>query len=220
MMNLVRRMTLSSLILISSGLALTSPLTGTLSAQAASESFESAAVCGKPAPEFTLTDSNGKSKKLSDYKGKYVVLEWFNQGCPFVKKHYDSGNMQSLQKEYTKKGVVWLSICSSSEGKQGYYTGAEHNAMFKEKQASPTAILIDSDGKVGHLYGAKSTPDMYVIDPKGVLVYSGAIDDKADTDQASLSGARNYVKEVLDQSLAGKPVTVAATRSYGCSVKY
>ena len=200
--------------------ALMSLVVGSSTAVAATDSQESAAVCGKPAPQFSLTDSNGKAHKLSDYKGKFVVLEWFNQGCPFVKKHYDSGHMQALQKEYTGKGVVWLSICSSAEGKQGFCTPGEHNTVFLKKQASPTAILIDADGCVGHLYGAKTTPDMYVINPKGVLVYSGAIDDRPDTDPASLKGARNYVKEVLDEGLAGRPIAVEPTQSYGCSVKY
>jgi peroxiredoxin len=189
-------------------------------AQAAPESFASEPVCGKAAPEFTLTDTNGKEHKLRDYKGKFVVLEWFNQGCPFVKKHYDSGNMQKLQRDYTEKGVVWLSICSSAPGKQGNCSATEHNTVFKEKKASPTAILIDEDGKVGRLYAAKTTPDMFVINPKGVLIYSGAIDDKRDTDPSSVASARNFVREVLEEAMSGKKITVEPTASYGCSVKY
>jgi peroxiredoxin len=189
-------------------------------AQAAPESFDAPPVCGKPAPQFTLTDTNGKTRSLKDYKGKFVVLEWFNQGCPFVNKHYGSGNMQKLQKEYTEKGVIWLSICSSAPGKQGNYSGKEHNAMFESKHASPTAILLDEDGAVGRLYAAKTTPDMFVINPKGVLIYSGAIDDKPDTDPTSIAGARNYVREVLDEAMSGKELTVEPTKSYGCSVKY
>lgn len=177
-------------------------------------------VTGKAAPEFTLTDTNGKTHALTDYKGKFVVLEWFNQQCPFVKKHYDSGNMQKLQKEYTKKGVVWLSICSSAEGRPGYFSPVEHNKMFAEKKAAPTAILIDSDGKIGHLYGAKSTPDMFVINPKGILIYAGAIDDKPTPDISDVASATNYVKEALDAAMSGKPVSIASTKSYGCSVKY
>jgi peroxiredoxin len=188
-------------------------------AQAKDSSFESQAVAGKSAPNFTLTDTHGKKHNLADYDGKYIVLEWFNQQCPFVKKHYESGNMQNLQKEYTKKGVIWLSICSSAEGKPGYFSAEEHNKMFAKEKAAPTAILLDSDGKVGHLYGAKSTPDMFVINPKGILIYAGAIDDKPDLED-SVSTAKNYVKAALEESMAGKPVAVASTKSYGCSVKY
>jgi len=175
---------------------------------------------GQPAPAFTLTDTNDKTHNLADYKGKFVVLEWFNQQCPFVKKHYDSANMQKLQKEYTKKGVVWLSICSSAEGRPGYFSPTEHNKMFAEKKAAPTAILIDSDGKVGHLYGAKSTPDMFVINPKGILIYAGAIDDKPSPDMSDIATAKNYVKAALDEAMSGKSVAIASTKSYGCSVKY
>jgi peroxiredoxin len=181
---------------------------------------EASSLVGKTAPDFTLTDSNGKPHSLSDYKGKVIVLEWFNHGCPFVVKHYDSGNMPKLQKEYTAKGVIWLSICSSAPGKQGFGTGAEQNAKAKKAGAAPTAILIDSDGKVGRLYGARSTPAMYVINKKGSLAYAGAIDDKPTTDQADIPGAKNYVKEALDEVLNGKTVATASTKSYGCSVKY
>jgi peroxiredoxin len=194
--------------------------TGVPRAYAATELAEASTLVGKSAPDFTLTDSNGKARSLHDYKGKIVVLEWFNHGCPFVKKHYDSGNMPKLQKDYTAKGVIWLSICSSAPGKQGYGSGSEQNAVFREKDAAPTAILSDADGKVGHLYGARSTPSMYVIDKKGKLVYAGAIDDKPTTDLGDVAGAQNYVKAALDEVLEGKPVAVASTRSYGCSVKY
>jgi peroxiredoxin len=191
-----------------------------LSAHAAGEIAESSSLVGKPAPDFTLTDSNGKSHSLGKFKGKVVVLEWFNHGCPFVRKHYESGNMQKLQKEYTAKGVVWLSICSSAEGKQGFASGAGHNAEAREAGAEPTAILIDADGKVGRLYGARTTPDMYVINKKGTLVYAGAIDDKRTTDIADVATAKNYVKEALDEVLEGKAVATASTKPYGCSVKY
>lgn len=177
-------------------------------------------VPGKSAPQFTLTDTNGKTHKLSDYKGKYVVLEWFNHGCPFVRKHYNSGNMQKLQKEYTKKGVIWLSICSSAPGKQGYCSPTEQNQTSAENGAAPTAILLDAPGKVGHLYGAKTTPDMFVIDPKGILIYAGAIDDTPGVDASEIATAKNYVKAALDESMAGKSVSIASTHSYGCSVKY
>ena len=175
---------------------------------------------GKPAPDFKLADTKGKEHELSSYKGKLVVLEWFNDGCPFVRKHYDSKNMQNLQKEYTKKGVIWLTINSSAEGKQGYHEAAEYDKLMKERDAHPTAVLLDHDGKVGRLYGAKTTPDMYIIDKKGDLVYSGAIDSIRSTDVADIAKATNYVKEALDEEISGKDVKVASTKSYGCSVKY
>lgn len=173
-----------------------------------------------PAPDFTLTDTTGKQHSLSDFKEKYVVLEWVNYDCPFVKKHYDSANMQNLQKTYTDKGVVWLSINSSSAGKQGNYSAEEWNKMAQEKGAMPTAILLDTDGQVGKLYDAKTTPHMYVIDPKGQLIYQGAIDDKPSTEGADISTSINYVQKALDESMSGKAVTVSSTKSYGCSVKY
>ena len=175
---------------------------------------------GQPAPEFTLTDSNGQSHKLSDFKGKFVVLEWLNHGCPFVVKHYESGNMQNLQKEYTGKDVVWLSIVSSAPGKQGHMSPEETNKAKAEKGSAATAVLLDEDGTVGKLYDAKVTPELYVINPAGVLVYSGAIDDKKSTDPADVAGAKNYVKQALDEAMAGKPVSEPSTTAYGCSVKY
>ena len=175
---------------------------------------------GKPALDFTLKDTAGKEVKLSDYKGKFVVLEWVNFGCPFVKKHYDSHNMQKLQKEFTDKGVVWLSICSSAPGKQGNMCPADAAAAAKALGFSATEYLIDEDGKVGNLYGARTTPEMFVVDPKGDVVYMGAIDDRPSPDPASLEGATNYVKTALTEAMAGKPVTTPVTKSYGCSVKY
>jgi peroxiredoxin len=175
---------------------------------------------GQPAPEFTLTDSNGQSHNLSDFKGKFVVLEWLNHGCPFVQKHYDGGNMQGLQKEYTGKDVVWLSIASSAPGKQGNMSPEETNKAKEEKGSAATAILIDEDGTVGKLYDAKVTPELYVINPEGTLVYMGAIDDKKSVDAADVAGAKNYVKQALDEALAGNPVSEPATEAYGCSVKY
>jgi len=175
---------------------------------------------GQPAPEFTLTDSNGQSHKLSDFKGKFVVLEWLNHGCPFVVKHYESGNMQNLQKEYTGKDVVWLSIVSSAPGKQGHMSPEETNKAKAEKGSAATAVRLDEDGTVGKLYDAKVTPELYVINPAGVLVYSGAIDDKKSTDPADVAGAKNYVKQALDEAMAGKPVSEPSTTAYGCSVKY
>ncbi len=175
---------------------------------------------GKEAPEFTLTDSLGKSHSLSDFKGKVVVLEWLNHGCPFVVKHYSSGNMQGLQKDYTGKGVVWLSIVSSAPGKQGHMTPEQTNAAKAEKGSAATAILLDEDGKVGKLYDAKTTPQMFVIDAEGKLAYAGAIDSIKSTDAADIPNSTNYVKEALDAVLRGEPVKTAVTTPYGCSVKY
>jgi len=176
-------------------------------------------ISGQAAPNFTLTDSNGQKHSLSDYKGKFVVLEWFNPDCPFVKKHY-SGNMQLLQKEYTSRGVIWLSINSSAPGNQGSYPPQGFNKFMTGKAASPTAILLDTDGKVGHLYAAKTTPQMFVIDPQGMLIYQGAIDDIPSTDVQDMTKAKNYVREALDSAMYGIPVAVNMTKSYGCSVKY
>ncbi len=182
--------------------------------------FAFAAKAGDAAPDFTVADSNGKMHKLSDYKGKFVVLEWHNQGCPYVKKHYGSGNMQRLQKEWTAKGVVWLTIISSAPGKQGFVSAQEQNAYFKQANASPTASLLDPSGDVGRLYSAKTTPHMFVIDPKGTVVYNGAIDDKPTADPNDLAGSSNYVTTALSEATSGKSVSTPATKPYGCTVKY
>ena len=179
-----------------------------------------AARIGEPAPDFTATDSNGKTQRLSDYKGKYVVLEWHNQGCPYTRKHYESGNMQRLQKEWTGKGVAWFTVISSAPGTQGYVTASAENDYVKKVNATPTAVLLDPDGTVGHLYAAKTTPHMYIIDPKGVLIYNGAIDDHPTADQSDIPVAKNYVSLALGEAMSGKPISDAATRPYGCSVKY
>jgi len=178
------------------------------------------ALVDKPAPDFTLPDSNGKSHSLSDYKGKIVVLEWLNHGCPFVKKHYNSGQMQKLQETYGKKGVIWFSIISSAPGKQGYCTPEQANELIKEKKATPTALLLDPDGNVGKLYGAKTTPHMYIITSDGVLVYNGAIDDIRSTNVEDIAKAKNYVQIGLDEVMAGKEVSTKTSVPYGCSVKY
>lgn len=175
---------------------------------------------GKPAPDFTLVDSNGQSHSLSDFKGKIVVLEWLNHGCPFVVKHYASNNMQSLQKEFTEKGVVWLSIVSSAEGQQGFMTPEETNKAKAEKGAAPTAVLLDTDGKVGRLYGAKVTPEMFIINAEGVLVYHGAIDSIRSTNVEDVAKADNFVRAALEEILAGKPVSNPVTQAYGCTIKY
>lgn len=178
------------------------------------------AAIDKKAPDFTLTDVDGKAHKLSDYEGKYVVLEWSNPDCPFVRKHYGSGNMQSLQKQYSEKGVVWLTICSSGPGKQGYYEAAAVKPQLKEKKVASTAYLLDADGKVARLYAAKTTPHMFIIDQKGKLLYAGAIDDKPSTKKVDIDGATNYVRAALDAVLADKSVEVKSSTPYGCSIKY
>ena len=179
-----------------------------------------AARVGDPAPDFTGTDSNGQTHKLSDYHGKFVVLEWTNNGCPYTQKHYNSGNMQSLQKEWTAKGVVWLTILSSAPGAQGYMTAPDENAYISKVHADPTAAILDPTGAIGREYSARTTPHMFVIDPSGKLIYAGAIDDHATTDPDDIKSSKNYVSEALNEAMAGKPVATASTRPYGCSVKY
>jgi peroxiredoxin len=175
---------------------------------------------GKPAPDFTLTDAEGTSHSLADFKGKTVVLEWFNYGCPFVVKHYESGNMQKLQEAAVSGDAVWLTIVSSAQGKQGHLIPDEAKAKTAELGSNATAMLLDEDGKVGQLYDAKMTPEMYVINAEGTLVYQGAIDDKADTKTASIDGATNYVTAALDSLVAGEEIETPKTKAYGCSVKY
>jgi glutathione peroxidase-family protein len=175
---------------------------------------------GERAPDFTATDSNGQTHKLSEYAGKFVVLEWHNRGCPYTQKHYTSSNMERLQREWTGRGVIWLTVISSAPGKQGYVSAADENSYVKEMKAAPTAVLLDSTGALGHLYDAKTTPQMIIINPQGVMIYDGAIDDKPSTDTADISGAKNYVQQALEEAMAGKAVSVASTRPYGCSVKY
>lgn len=175
---------------------------------------------GASAPDFSLTDSKGKSHSLADFKGKYVVLEWFNPGCPFVVKHYGSDNMQKLQKQFTGKDVVWLTIDSSAPGKEGYLSPADAEKRVAEWKMHSTALLLDPDGKVGHEYAATNTPHMYIIDPSGKLIYSGAIDSKATTNPADIPGSTNYVKAALDEAMSGKAVTTPTSRAYGCSIKY
>jgi alkyl hydroperoxide reductase subunit AhpC len=175
---------------------------------------------GSQAPDFHGTDSNGKSQSLDQYRGKYVVLEWHNHDCPFTMKHYTSGNMQSLQKQWTAKGVVWLTIISSAPGEQGYVDASQENAYMKKMGAQPTAAVLDPKGEIGHLYGAKTTPNMFIIDPSGKLIYAGAIDDHPTTDASDIPSAKNYVSAALVEAMQGQPVQVAVTRPYGCSVKY
>jgi glutathione peroxidase-family protein len=172
------------------------------------------------APNFKLVDSNNKEHSLSDFKDKVVVLEWINFDCPFVQKHYNSKNMQSLQLKYTKQDIIWLTVCSSNKGKQGNFNNDEINKRIKNHNAKMTAYLVDADGKVGKMYGAKTTPHMYIINKDGKLVYAGGIDDKASTDLEDIKGAKNYVSLALDELLAGKNVSVQSSKPYGCSVKY
>lgn len=175
---------------------------------------------GAPAPDFSGVDTAGKTVSLKQLKGKTVVLEWTNDGCPYVKKHYNSGNMQSLQQDAAGKGAVWLTIISSAPGEQGHLPPAELDKLTRERGAAPSAVLIDADGTIGKAYNARVTPHMYVIDPAGTLRYMGAIDDKPTADKADVAGARNYVKDALDALAAGRDIDKTVTRAYGCSVKY
>lgn len=179
-----------------------------------------AAKVGEPAPAFTLSGSDGKSYSLTDFKGRYVVLEWTNHECPFVKKHYKSGNMQAQQKELTGKGAVWLSVISSAPGKQGHVDAATASELTKARGAAPTAVLLDPSGEVGRKYDAKTTPHMYIVAPDGRLIYMGGIDSVPSADADDIPGATPYVKVALAEAMAGKPVSNASSRPYGCSVKY
>ena len=181
---------------------------------------QSGAVVGEQAPNFELTDAYGEVHNLSDFEGKYVILEWLNHDCPFVKKHYDGNNMQELQKRYTDEGVIWLSIISSVPGTQGHLQPEEAQQITKEKNASPTAVLLDVDGAVGKMYDARVTPHMYIINPEGVLEYNGAIDDKPTARLRDLEGAHNYVVAAMTSLMNGEPVEVRTNTPYGCTVKY
>lgn len=174
----------------------------------------------EPAPNFTLTDSNGNTHSLSDFKNSFVVLEWVNFDCPFVKKHYQSGNMQKLQKDATEQGVTWLSINSSAEGKQGAYSQEQVNEIIANSEASPTAYLLDASGDVGRLYGAQTTPHMFVINPSGVLIYQGAIDSIPSFNAEDIPEATNYVTAALTAGMNNQPIEMPMTKAYGCSVKY
>ena len=175
---------------------------------------------GAAAPDFSLSDPKGKTHSLTQYKGKYVVLEWFNPECPFVKKHYGPGNMQKLQEEFASKGVVWLSIDSSAPGLEGHLTPEQANKTIADWKMNSTTVLFDPDGKTGQAYGAKNTPHMFVISPEGKVIYQGAIDSKATPKSEDIAGSTNYVKVALDEAIGGKPVSNASTKPYGCSVKY
>jgi hypothetical protein len=179
-----------------------------------------AAQIGNQAPDFHGTDSNGKTESLDQYRGKFVVLEWHNHDCPYTVKHYESGNMQSLQKQWTAKGVVWLTVISSAPGQQGYVDAGQENAYLKRMGAQPTAAILDPKGDIGHMYDAKTTPNMYVIDPSGKLIYAGAIDDHPTTELSDIKASKNYVSAALKEAMTGQAVQTPVTRPYGCSVKY
>ena len=178
------------------------------------------AVVGQPAPAFSVTDSSGKAVSLAEFKGKTVVLEWVNPGCPYVRKHYDSANMQTTQKGATDKGVVWLAVNSTAQGHYDYKKPADMAVWMQSQKAAATHTLMDSDGKIGKAYGARTTPHMYVVDAMGTLAYAGGIDDTPSANPADVKTAKNHVNAALGDVLAGKPVTQAVTRPYGCSVKY
>ncbi len=179
-----------------------------------------AATVGQPAPAFSAVDTQGKTVSLADFKGRHVVLEWVNPGCPFVQKHYSSGNMQGTQKEATSKGVVWLTVNSTATDASDYKAPPAMAAWMREQKAAATATLMDADGKLGRAYGARTTPHLYVIDPAGKLVYAGAIDSKPTSRASDIAGATNYVKQTVGELLAGKPVSTPQTAAYGCSIKY
>lgn len=214
---------------ITSTLALTLSLSAALSScsqktqnNSHSEAEQSSAApkISELAPDFTGTDSNGNKVTLSDYRGKYVVLEWTNHKCPFVVKHYSSGNMQRLQQKFTSRDVVWLSVISSARGKQGHISGFEANQLTETRKASPSAVILDHGAQIASLYHAKTTPHMFVINPDGELIYQGAIDDVASVNADDVTHAKNYVDMALSEAMAGAEVTEAQTVPYGCSVKY
>jgi peroxiredoxin len=175
---------------------------------------------GTPAPAFTALDTRGRTQSLTAYRGKWVVLEWFNHECPYTKKQYGTDNMQALQREYTKRGVTWLSIVSSAPGKEGFTSAERATVLTTEKKASPTAVIRDTAGILGHLYGARNTPQLIVIDPQGILQYDGAIDDKPTTDPADVPRAKNYLRAALDAGMSGKTIATPTTQPYGCTVQY
>ena len=191
-----------------------------LSACAVALSVQAAPSVGQAAPDFTLKDTSGKTVKLSDFRGKHVVLEWTNPGCPYVRKHYNSGNMPATQKDAVDKGVVWLSINSTNKASSDYMEAANLVAWQKERKSQPTALLLDEEGATGQAYGARTTPHMYIVNPQGQLIYAGGIDSIASSNPEDIKKAVNYVRQGLNEALAGKPLTAAVTRPYGCSIHY
>lgn len=187
---------------------------------AASVGADGGAAVGATAPDFTLNDAHGQPRSLAEFKGAFIALEWFNPECPFVRKHYGTGNMQALQHELTKQGAIWLSINSSALDKQGHLTAETAQAFIRDQKSAATAVLLDPTGEVGQRYGAKTTPHMFLIDPAGTLIYAGAIDDRPSADPADIPGATNYIRQALLEAQRGQPVSFPETKSYGCSVKY
>lgn len=179
-----------------------------------------AAVVGQPAPDFSVKDADGREVKLSQFRGKHVVLEWMNPGCPFVRKHYDSGNMPATQKEALGKGVVWLSVYSNDDESWGYTKPAKLREWVAARKAAPTALLMDGNGAVGKAYGARTTPHMYLVSPTGTLLYAGGIDSIASADKDDIAKATNYVRQAVNEALGGKPISVPSSRPYGCMIKY
>jgi len=175
---------------------------------------------GEAAPTFSLNATTGKAVSLADQRGKIVVLEWTNHECPYVRKHYESGNMQSIQKEAVGQGVVWLTVISSAPGTQGHVSASQADELTTTRKAGPTAVLFDPTGTVGKAYGATNTPHMYVVDKAGMLMYAGAIDDRPTSRKSDVPGAHNYVRAALQSVAAGQPVKTPVTRAYGCTVKY
>lgn len=195
------------------------PIAAILVAAAGPALAETGPVVGQPAPAFTGTDSDGKTVSLADYRGKLVVLEWTNHGCPYVVKHYRSGNMQAVQKAARKMGAVWISVISSAPGTQGHVSGPKANELTEARQAAPSKVVLDPKGVIGRKYRASNTPHMYIVGPQGKLLYMGAIDDKP-TAWGDPKGARNYVLAALSEIKSGKAVTQPSTQAYGCTVKY
>ncbi|CAH1661898.1 PPO candidate 1 [Hyphomicrobiales bacterium] len=175
---------------------------------------------GAPAPAFQAVDADGRTRNLSEFAGKTVILEWTNHDCPYVRKHYNSATMQTLQKDMAKEGIVWLSVISSPQGEQGHVDGARAKELSVQRDAAPAGILLDPNSRMARAYGAQTTPHMYVIDPKGTLAYMGAIDDKPSSSASSLNGAKSYVRQAVTELKAGRPVSEASTKAYGCVVKY
>jgi hypothetical protein len=195
-------------------------LAAAAAAAAATAPAEAAVQTGRPAPDFTATDSKGAAHALAGYRGKTVILEWTNHECPYTVKHYATGNMQALQAAATGSGAIWLTVVSSRPGQQGHVEAAEADRLTASRKAQPSAVLLDPKGQLGRLYDARTTPHMFVVNGEGMLVYMGAIDDRPTASPSSIKGARNYVREALDALAASRAVPVASTRPYGCSVKY
>jgi hypothetical protein len=201
-------------------IAIASLALAALTVSAAIRHHSEKAVIGEVTPEWSSVDSNGKTQDIAKYRGKFVVLEWTNPECPFVKKHYGSGNMQATQKKATAMGAVWLSIDSSAEGREGYMSPVEANSIRKGWKVNSTATILDASGDLGRMYSARTTPQIVIINPKGVVIYNGAIDDRPTADPSDIQGAKNFALTNLSLAMAGKPVEESTTRPYGCSVKY